>query len=65
MNYCSLQAYLLICLLQSIDRIARNVGSFCLLSMCVEGNGVCIAVCIVLCGMLSGAMHRIALVNTP
>ena len=31
--------------------------------MCVEGNGVCIAVCIVLGGMLGGAMHEIALVN--
>ena len=65
MNFCSPQAHLLIWSPRSNDKIARKVGFFGLLSMCVEGNGVYIAVCIVLRGMLSGAMHGIALVNTP
>ena len=30
----------------------------------MEGNEVCFAVCIVLRGILGGAMHRIAPVNT-
>ena len=55
----------LICSPWRSNRIARKEGSFRFLSMCVVGNGVCIAVCIVPRVMLGGPMHGIAHANTP